>query len=123
MLVDFYCTYIFKKPKKLHCELIYLTIHYCNINLLFLITTFQSLWLEDGVNYDAMMMARYSICSTQGLQSAPHAQALPRGPSYSHVMSLFSICNPIIFFHFYFDRLFLGRFAFCHCFHFFIIQC
>ncbi|KAJ8936697.1 hypothetical protein NQ314_012196, partial [Rhamnusium bicolor] len=45
-------------------------------------TSLQSLWLEDGVSYDAMMMARCSVCSAQGQLCAPHA--LPRGPSYPH---------------------------------------
>ncbi|KAJ8957007.1 hypothetical protein NQ318_012174 [Aromia moschata] len=49
-------------------------------------TSLQSLWLEDGVNYDAMMMARCSVCSSQGgqqqLTAPPHL--LPRGPSYPH---------------------------------------
>nr|XP_023013416.1 band 3 anion transport protein-like isoform X1 [Leptinotarsa decemlineata] len=43
-------------------------------------TSLQSLWLEDGVNYDAVMMARCSVCSAQGHLCAPHV--LPRTPSY-----------------------------------------
>ncbi|XP_049819810.1 band 3 anion transport protein isoform X3 [Aethina tumida] len=45
-------------------------------------TSLQSLWLEDGVNYDALMMARCSVCSAQGQLCAPHA--LPRLASYPH---------------------------------------
>lgn len=45
----------------------------------------QSLWLEDGVNYDALMMARCSVCSAQGYLCPPHVQ--PRRPSFPHVMS------------------------------------
>lgn len=44
----------------------------------------QSLWLEDGVNFDALMMARCSVCSAQGQLCPPHA--LSRGPSVSHVI-------------------------------------
>nr|XP_015833088.1 PREDICTED: band 3 anion transport protein isoform X2 [Tribolium castaneum] len=42
----------------------------------------QSLWLEDGVSYDAVMMARCSVCSSQGQLCLPHA--MTRGPSYPH---------------------------------------
>ncbi|XP_044270897.1 band 3 anion transport protein isoform X2 [Tribolium madens] len=42
----------------------------------------QSLWLEDGVSYDAVMMARCSVCSSQGQLCLLHA--MTRGPSYPH---------------------------------------
>ncbi|KAJ8974750.1 hypothetical protein NQ317_017020 [Molorchus minor] len=60
-------------------------------------TSLQSLWLEDGANYDAIMKSRCSICSTpQGQQlqlqqrqlqqqlGVPPAALLPRGFSYPH---------------------------------------
>lgn len=59
----------------------------------------QSLWLEDGVSYDAAMLARCSMCSAQSQLYAPHV--LPRGPSFPYVMSLEARVSllSLIFFH------------------------
>ncbi|XP_072385099.1 band 3 anion transport protein-like isoform X1 [Diabrotica undecimpunctata] len=49
-------------------------------------TSLQSLWLEDGVNYDAAsMMSRCSICSQQG--HIRHPPPLHRGSSFPHNLS------------------------------------
>nr|XP_022905719.1 anion exchange protein 2 isoform X2 [Onthophagus taurus] len=44
-------------------------------------SSLQSLWLEDGAGYEAIMMARCSVCSAQGHLCGPHA--LPRSSIHS----------------------------------------